>query len=202
MLNLIGNSCAASFIMNDTDKADQGLINPFSYNVIDFTSFKNLITHFYDIDFDSIELIRNETGDRSILVDSKILLNYPHYIFRKDVAHIKDERNHNVYSKDIDTYTLDRYNIRLSRMRSFNIEPMFLAAAVEGKVNDYNEDQLIELLNLDVPYKIIVASKKSINFRNSDNREFIKIEHWWVKTDGRPLGDLIWRKSKLLNSAL
>lgn len=201
MLNLIGNSCASSFIMTDPDKLNQELINPFSYNIIDFKSFYTLITNFNKIDYQKIELIKNKNFDRSILVDKKVLLHFPHYIYDSKIDYLKDEKNHNVYSKKIDVYTLGKYVSRLEKMLRNKIEPVFLVAAVEGKENDYSVEQIKSILSINSNQKIIVATKKSIDIKNGSNRELIIVPDT-VKTDGRPLANYIWSTSNLLNRIL
>ena len=54
MLNIIGNSCAASFIMADEDKLNQPICNPFSYNILNSEDAKYLVEHYNDINFKKI----------------------------------------------------------------------------------------------------------------------------------------------------
>ena len=199
MHNLIGNSCAASFIMVDKNKLNQQICNPFAYCIVDYNSIKYLIDNYEIINFNNYRLEPNKLHpDKfNIIIDNKVVIFYPHYIFDNTINFEENNVDHNIKSKNIKTYILNKYNERLLRMG--DLEPIFILGSVQPGENYYTRRQIRDVLKSKNKYKIIVAQKEQILFINTKNREYIKLPND-ILTNGVPLAKYIWEHSKILKS--
>ena len=197
MYNLIGNCCAASFIMVDNDKLNQPLLNPFSYALIDFNSMKYLIENYDNLNLHNYKLIKEDGWKFSIIIENKIKVFYLHYVFNPKVEYYHNKINHNIESNKIWEYIVKKYEERLTRMEKENITPIFVLGSAGNDRNHYSEQQVLELLNMKNDFKIIIAQKEDIKFNCTENREYIKIPNT-ILTDGTPLASYIYKNSKIL----
>ena len=84
-----------------------------------------MVKNFKNINFENYELIKDENWKFSLIIDKNIKIQYVHYRFDKNAK--------NPYKKDIDIYyskiweyIIEKYEIRLSRMKIIKENPIFL----------------------------------------------------------------------------
>lgn len=197
-MNIIGNSCASCFLQ--TQFFNHAILNPFSYNIIDFESFSYLVNHFDEINFENISF--HLSNDYVVgLLENKICINFVHYKFDEKAKTIEYDKNNDVRYDKILEYVKEKWHERAKRIKES--EPIFLAAAFNSNnMNCFNENQIYSLLNSKSKYKIIIAYEKDIDWTNTDRREFIRIDRSNIKTrctDGRPLANYLIANSKIIN---
>ena len=197
-MNVIGNSCASCFIQ--TQFFNHELLNPFSYNIIDFESFSYLINNYDNINFENISFYLKDNYVMGNL-ENKILINFVHYKFDKNAKTVINDKNNDVRYYNILEYVKTKWCERVKRIK--NSEPIFLAASfTNNSVNNYTDNEIIALLKNKSKYKIIVAYEKSIDFKSNNDREYIFLNRNEIKgncTNGRALAGYICKKSKILN---
>lgn len=117
-MNIIGNSCASSYVVRDLLK--ERFSNPFvwcSVTEADILYVRSNYTtlNWTDIDVGLYDNKTFRTKNVKIVVDGKIVIKYPHYCLSKDKTKVDGI---NVFSKDIIQWATDKYNERVSRMES------------------------------------------------------------------------------------
>lgn len=194
MLNLVGNSCIASYITRDCIK--QPFVNPFCWSIMDFPSCYNLVKYWDSINFTKFKLIKDSDWNFSILIDGKVTVKYVHYLFKKDAAKI-EVHGTDVYWNRIWEYIVSKYIHRTKHIRE--TPPIFLFATANSgllrhKAFSLNEQE--QIASLGSPYKIIMSFDNIIEAPNC-----ITIKQTDRFTyNGRPLSNFIFEQIKpLLN---
>ena len=145
-MNLISQNCIASYITKNLLKEE--FSNPFCWCVIDFESMKNLIEKWNKINFENFILEKDKNWNFSIIIDSLVKVQYVHYKFNKDcneITHLNGI-SQEIYWNKIWEYIIEKYKIRLKRMKEKNEKPIFLIG------------------NLNTTYKTSVFTKEQINY--------------------------------------
>lgn len=124
-MNIIGNSCTASYIVRDLLKAPFN--NPFVWCSVSEADILFTIEHFTNIQWDIIktELYENKTfhtKNVKIVIDNRIEIKYPHYCLSNAPTKVDGI---NVFSKDIIEWAASKYHTRLNRMQSAGM-PFFI----------------------------------------------------------------------------
>lgn len=193
-MNLIGNTCCSTVIT--TRFLKQPISNVFFYDVMDFNSMKNVVAHYDDIDFNKVSF-ELRAGFCYAIVDDLVTIFYPHYKY--DDTYDYHREGGDLKSNAILKICENNYFKRLERM---NEPPIFLVASRHQTFTresaDYSKEELLELLNLDVPHPLCVASEHEIYFKDSPNREFIYIDRPLISNGGQ-LAEFVMSRSKLLN---
>lgn len=160
-MNLVGNTCVASYITRDC--LTQPFINPFVWNIMDFDSCYNLVKYWDEIDFENYELVKDYNWNFSIIIDRKIKVQYVHYKFQKDCKTLT-VKNNDVYSNHIWEYIVEKYT---KRIRNVHEEPPIFVFATANYGSDrhipFTLEQQKKLDELNSSYKIIISFKNMIN---------------------------------------
>lgn len=124
-MNIIGNSCAASYIVRDFLKAPFN--NPFVWCSVSEADILFTVSHFTNIQWDNIkpELYENiafHTKNVKIVIDNRIEIKYPHYCLSNTLTKVDGI---NVFSKDIIEWASSKYYTRLKRMQTAGM-PFFI----------------------------------------------------------------------------
>ena len=122
-MNLVGNSCIASFITKNDLKEE--FSNPFVWCLIDFNSMYYLIKNWYKINFLNYE-IKLTDNYITIIIDKNIIVKYVHYKLSNDETPIIKDVD--VYCKNILKYAEEKYLSRTKRMLDKNTKPTFIIA--------------------------------------------------------------------------
>lgn len=160
-MNLVGNTCVASYITRDCLK--QPFVNPFVWNIINFESCYNLVKYWDKLNFKNYELIKDKNWNFSIIIDNKVKVQYVHYRFSKEHSKLII-KNNDVYYNRIWEYIIEKYNKRIINIRKEN--PIFIfATANEGLSRHipFTLEEQKKLEELNSPYKIIISFKNMIN---------------------------------------
>ena len=115
-MNIIGNSCAASYVTRDLLK--EKFCNPFTWCSCTEADIVFIINHFHEIDFSKFNAVLydnkalNSTNVK-IVVDNVIEIKYPHYCLSKYPFKIEGI---NVFSSNIIDWAVEKYTKRCERM--------------------------------------------------------------------------------------
>lgn len=174
-MNLIGNSCLASYITRDCLK--QQFVNPFVWNIIDFESCYNLVKYWDEINFENYELIKDEKWNFSIIIDSKVKVQFVHYKFSKNHNKLTI-KNNDVYYNRIWEYIDEKYRKRITNIRKE--KPIFIFATANyglERHKPFTLEQQKKIEELNSPYKIILSFKDMIESNKliciKQNKKFI-----------------------------
>lgn len=110
----ISNNCLGGNLYKHVFKSEY--TSPFIWSRITNPEFIFLLDNFKTIDFSSVhsEFYANE-GCYKLIVDGKIKILYPHYhVSNDDTIRVEGE---DVYYKNINDYTLEKYKSRLEKMQ-------------------------------------------------------------------------------------
>ena len=177
-MNIIGNSCASSYIVRDLLK--EQFSNPFVWCSVTEADILYVVSDYVSINWDDIstELYENRTfGTKNvkIVVDGKIEIKYPHYCL-SDCSTKVDGIN--VFSKDIIRWSTDRYRERVARMLSSGMPFYSLGGSWEDQMmslsSRYNLGKISNVYLLDSDgiihdnYKVAVKNFPIIHSRISD----------------------------------
>lgn len=115
-MNIIGNSCASSYIVRDLIK--EQFNNPFVWCSVTEADMLYVMHHFTSIHWDAFEvsLYKNNTFNSKnvqIIVDNKITIKYPHYILSNKALCVNGI---NVFANNIIEWATAKYLTRLERM--------------------------------------------------------------------------------------
>lgn len=126
-MNLIANNCVGARIY---ERSGVQFNNPFTWCIINFNDYINLIKNFNNINFYnikvSLELYKNHSKKSIICeLEHNIKLHYIHYVYDNCSTH-KNENGVDVYSKTIIKYFTDLYYRRLDRMDTLKEQPTFI----------------------------------------------------------------------------
>lgn len=85
-MNLIGNDCLSSFIQKKYSGVSY--INPFTWALVDYVSFKNCIEHFNTINWFNIKLSENDAFENTfvVTVDDICSIQYIHYKYNYEMV--------------------------------------------------------------------------------------------------------------------
>jgi hypothetical protein len=160
-MNLIGNTCVASYITRDYIK--QPFVNPFVWNIINFDSCYNLVKYWDVLNFEKYDLTKDNEWNFSIIIDDKVKVQYVHYKFSKEHNKITI-KNNDVYYNKIWEYIIEKYNKRIINVKKEN--PIFIFATANYGLSRHipftlEQQKMLEELNS--PYKIIISFKDMIN---------------------------------------
>lgn len=179
-MNLIGNTCVASYITRDHLK--QTFINPFVWNIIDFESCFNLVKYWDVLNFENYELVKDKNWNFSIIIDGKVKVQYVHYIFSAKYDKITINNN-DVYFNRIWEYIIEKYEKRIKNIRKE--KPIFIFATANyglSRHKPFTIDEQKKLEELESPYKIILSFKDMI-----DSNRLICIKQNKVFRDNGPV---------------
>lgn len=117
-MNIIGNSCASSYIVRDILK--EQFTNPFVWCSVTEADILYTIQNYTTINWENftVELYDNytlRTKNVKIIVDNQLTIKYPHYCLSNSPIKVDGI---NVFAKDIISWTTDKYITRLNRMKS------------------------------------------------------------------------------------
>lgn len=117
-MNIIGNSCASSYVVRDLLK--EQFSNPFVWCSVTEADILYVRLNYTTINWNDIYVgLYDNTTFRTknvkIVVDGKIVIKYPHYCLSKGNTKVDGI---NVFSKDIIQWATVKYNERVSRMET------------------------------------------------------------------------------------
>lgn len=162
-MNLIGNTCVASYITRDFLK--QQFSNPFCWNIIDYDSMYYLINHWSEIDFLNFNIEKDDKWNLSIIIDGNVKVQYIHYHFDRNCSSPK-VRGNDVYYNKIWEFCVDKYKSRVKRMLDTHEEPIFILVwpnAAKLKLGYYTKEQVDRLKC--AQYKVITSFDYSDDLR-------------------------------------
>lgn len=176
--NLVGNTCICSWITKEILK--QEFINPFTWCIVFFESCYNLVKYWDTLNFYNYELIKDSNNNFSINIDKKVIINYVHYKFDKNIE-TPTKKGDDIFYNKIDEYILEKYKNRVDKMLEFKKDPIFIFAAshISRSVFTLEEQKRMEELNS--KYRIIFSFDEMIE---TDKIETIKLDK---KYDGNTL---------------
>lgn len=156
-MNLIGNSCVASFITRDFLK--EKYKNPFCWTSMDFESIYNLIKKYDTIDFNNVKFINIGNFYQAIL-DNDIKINYIHYLNDDKCENLTFDRS-NVKCKEILPYVKKKYFDRIKLIKEE--EPIFILAA--GYYQEYymTDKEIQKIIDINSKYRIIISMPNTKN---------------------------------------
>lgn len=160
-MNLIGNSCIASYITRDCIK--QQFSNPFTWCIMDFESCFNLVKYYDEINFTHFKLQHDDRWIFSIIIDDLVKVQYVHYHFDPNVSKVII-KNNDVFSNNIWIYITNKYISRTKRMLELKEPPTFIFATANyglARHIPFTIEQQNKLLSLRSPYKIILSFKEN-----------------------------------------
>lgn len=163
MLNLIGNSCIASWITNSNLK--QKFINPFCWNIMDFNSAYNLVKNYETIDYSNYKLIKDNNWNFSIIVDNLVTIQFVHYKFSPKYDK-PTKIGEDIFYNKIWEYIIEKYEERIKRLLEEKAEPIFIfacAKSAENKRSSFTLEEQKKLEKLNSKYKIILSFDNMIN---------------------------------------
>lgn len=162
-MNIISNTCVGAGIY-ETKK--EQFKNPFMWNVIDFQSMYNLIKNYDTINFENIELQKDNNWKMSIIIDNQVKVNFVHYKFSINDKTPK-KIGVDVFYNKIWEYVINKYTTRIDRLLKKPESPIFIIGSVL-KHHWYNIKQVKQICNLNSPYKIIFANNNIVlpNYNN------------------------------------
>lgn len=156
-MNLVGNSCIASWITNRILKNE--FSNPFTWCIMDFESSYNLVKYWDEIDFTKYELVKDDNWNFSIIIDNKVKIQYVHYKFSPKYSK-PTKVGEDIFYNKIWEYITDKYNSRVNRMLKNKEDPIFIFACAKSAVNkrsSFTIEQQQKLASLNSKYKIILS---------------------------------------------
>ena len=156
-MNIIGNSCIASYITRDC--LQQQFENPFTWCIMDYTSCYNLVKYYSKINYLNFKLCSNGLTNFSIIVDGLVTIQYVHYHFDAK-CNTPTIINNDVYYNKIWEYIISKYVSRVNRMLSYQHDPIFIFATANyglARHIPFTYDQQTELDNLNSPYPIVIS---------------------------------------------
>ena len=162
-MNLIGNTCVASYITRDFLK--QQFSNPFCWNIIDYDSMYHLINHWSEIDFLNFTIEKDDKWNLSIIIDGNVKVQYIHYHFDRNCASPK-VRGNDVYYNKIWEFCVDKYKSRVKKMLEAKEDPTFILVwpnSATAKRGYYTKEQIDKLK--DSQYKVITSFDYSNDLR-------------------------------------
>lgn len=152
MINIVSNSCVGSYLT--TQCFNQEFINPFTWNIIDFHSYKILLTEYDSIDFSKVRLEPTADGSKFYaIIDDRVRILYEHYIKDAKQKNILTESN-NVTWCNIEDYILSKYTARL---KMTGVTPVFVFGSTFAD-NDAGAKEDLILTNNDRRKLIIIAN--------------------------------------------
>ena len=160
-MNLVGNTCVASYITRDIIK--EPFSNPFCWNIIDFDSMYYLINHWDDINFLNFTIEKDNKWNFWINIDNHVKVQYIHYHFDITCSSPKVKGN-DVYYNKIWEYCVENYKRRLDRMLNACEEPIFILVwpnQAKSKRGYYTKDQIVKLKS--AKHKVITSFDYSDN---------------------------------------
>lgn len=169
-MNIIGNSCASSYIVRDI--LHEQFNNPFVWCSMTPRDMIQIINNYDKINWKKykVEFYKNNSFNCqcvNITVDDLFTIKYPHYVFRNCETKIQSV---NVFSNDIIKFATEKYETRLDRMLENNEPPIFI---VGGSWNDQIPpiDFMNYITNSKLKSNVIIGSNPSIK---QDNYKFAK----------------------------
>lgn len=161
-MNLVGNSCIASWITNRILKCE--FSNPFTWCIMDFDSSYNSVKYWDDLDFTNYELVKDQNWNFSIIIDKNVKIQYVHYKFNPKYnkpTKIGDD----IFYNKIWEYIIEKYDSRVNRMLKYKENPVFFfacAKSADNKRSNFSLEQQKKLVELNSKYKIILSFDQMI----------------------------------------
>ena len=194
-MNLIGNSCIASYITRDCLK--QPFSNPFTWCIMNFESCFNLVKYYDSINFTHFKLQHDSKWNFSIIIDDLIEVQYVHYHFEPNSDKVTIKNNDVFYNK-IWIYITNKYISRTKRMLELNEPPTFIFATANyglSRHTPFTVEQQKQLLSLNSPYKIVLSFKENIKSANN----LIIDQHGQFFDNGPCLSNYIFKQCGFLH---
>ena len=166
MVNLIGNTCIASWMT--TKCYNQELINPFTWSILDFDSAYNLVKNYDKINFNYYELKKDKDWNFSITIDNQVTVQYVHYKFRRNATKLTKD-GVDLYWNKIWEYIVNQYKKHIKKMLTYNIEPIFIFGSANKVTRErclFNVEQQAKLDELNSKYTIVLSFKEMIEPRH------------------------------------
>ena len=195
-MNLIGNTCVASYITRDFLK--QQFSNPFCWNIIDYDSMYYLINHWSEIDFLNFTIEKDDKWNLSIIIDGNVKVQYIHYHFDRNCVSPK-VRGNDVYYNKIWEFCVDKYKSRVKRMLETDEEPIFILVwpnQAKSKRGYYTRDQIDTLTQS--KYRVITSFDYSDDVI-VDNFQSIHQPKKFID-NGLPFAKYIYEHGNLFNT--
>lgn len=174
-MNIIGNSCASSYVVRDLLK--EQFSNPFVWCSVTEADILYVMANYLSINWINIKctLYDNQAfkiKNVKITVDDKIEIKYPHYCLSKGSTKVD---RINVFSKDIIQWATDKYLDRVGRMLNSS-RPFYILGgswddqkmSLSSKYNLLNADNVYMLNTDDIKhdnYKVAVKNFAAIQNR-------------------------------------
>lgn len=194
-MNLVGNSCIASYITRDFLK--QPFVNPFCWCIMDFDSCYNLVKYWDSLDFSNYTIVKDEKWNFSVVVDSRVVIKFVHYIFDPSCKQIVVKDN-DVYSCKIWEYINAKYIKRIANIRKEPPVFLFASANYGGlRHTPFTLDEQRMLERLDTPYKIILSFKEVIH----SDKLIVVEQNERFTYNGKPISAYIYDRVKSLLGA-
>ena len=176
-MNLIGNSCTASFITRFSNKQ---FTNPFTWTAIDFNSYYNLITNFNKIDFMNYRLgylIDKNVRRYHIVIDNLVNVFYVHYRYKASATKLETLENPNsvdVFYNKIDEFIEEKYVTRTKRMMKLNEAPVFIFDCFNTAIIGTPKFRQIQsIADIHSNYKRLILTPNSIKPNTHNNSKII-----------------------------
>ena len=171
-MNIISNTCLGAYLMRDCFK--EKFSNPFTWNIIDFKSFKNIIKYYSKLTNKNNILSAIEKEGHNFptlkIENLNIEIQYVHYKDAKCKEELTNNNINNIFLENCEEYALKKFNERIKRI---NRNPIFIIQIQPNhKVSGNIEAFLKEFSNLKTKYKVIILHPTSIDI---PNKSFISI---------------------------
>lgn len=168
--NIIAHNCVGGRICQ---QKGMRYGNPFMWSVIPPEDFYYLYTHYNELDYNKIKLEKIGT-DYRVTIDGKVRVIYVHYKYDKNAKTPIKKTKIDVFYDKIDQYILEKYAIRLGRMKE---TPLFIVTDRE------------------------FFSKPECNFKKEDLEKYVDKEDCLVVTCDKSIegNNVIYVKNKKLD---
>ena len=188
-MNIISNTCLSAILQRDQIK--QEYENPFCWNLIDFNSMYYLIKNFETINFNNIELTKNNKWEFSLIIDKNVRVQYVHYKFNINENKLVKKGSDMIWNR-IWEYIIEKYNERKNRMLAKKNKPVFIIGSIHRwKYHTYSETEIQKICELCTmkKYKLIVVNKNFDFSKKYPNVKFIK-----TKSNDKKFGNIGFAK--------
>ena len=160
MRNIISHNCVGGRIYN---KKGWKYGNPFMWCVIPPEDFHYLYSHYNDIDFTKIELVKKGKFYK-VVIDEKVNVYYVHYLYDRNATKPRKKSRVDLVYNKMDEYIIEKYKTRLERMSG---KPLFIVTDREFVTNpkwSMKKEDIEKYVDKDDC--IIAAYDSSINGKN------------------------------------
>ena len=177
-MNILSNCC---FVGDLCENKHIQYFTPFVWNTFFPDDIKVLIKEYKNIDFSKIQLVKfKNTKYYGLKIDDKLTVYYVHYLYANHDGLKRDNYLKEVTGRDIETYIVESYKRRLTRLDITEKPKFMFITNREAHVNilgrqetDCEWQEIIDLLKSE-GYKGIVFTKFD-NLHENENVKVVKI---------------------------